>query len=170
MHAARPQPLRTSLTALALALALATTACGGDTAETAGSAETAGVVVEGEVGESPTITVPDGDPPTELVVHDLVEGDGEEVPEGAVITVHYAGVSWLNGGEEFDASFGGEPATFPLDGVIAGWTQGLPGMQVGGRRLLVIPPELGYGDAPPPGAAIQPGDTLVFVIDALEVQ
>ncbi len=132
--------------------------------------DTMGVEVGGEPGAAPQITLPDAEPPAELVVVDLVEGDGAEVPPGATVTTHYTGVSWLNGGTEFDSSFGrGEPATFPLDGVIPGWTQGIPGMRVGGRRLLIIPPDLAYGDQPPTDA-IAPGDTLVFVIDLTDVQ
>jgi peptidylprolyl isomerase len=129
-----------------------------------------GVEVSGGFGETPEITLPGGEPPTELVVVDLVEGDGEEVPVGATVTTDYAGVSWLNEGAVFDSSFErGEPATFPLSGVIPGWTQGLPGMKVGGRRLLIIPPDLAYGDAAP-SPDIAAGDTLVFVIDMVDVQ
>ena len=124
--------------------------------------------VTGEVGRIPSITLPDGPPPEGLELVDLVEGDGEEAPEGGTVTVHYSGVSWTNGGAGFDSSFGRQPLTFPLAGVIAGWQQGIPGMKVGGRRLLVIPPELGYGsNSPTP--AIAANDTLVFVVDLLRV-
>ena len=123
----------------------------------------------GEVGAAPTITLADGPPPTELQLVDLVEGDGDEAPEGATVTVHYAGVSWTNDGRGFDSSFErGQPAPFPLAGVIAGWQQGIPGMRVGGRRLLVIPPDLGYGSSSPT-PAIAPNDTLVFVVDLVRV-
>lgn len=163
-----------------LAALLALSGCGGDddvtTVETnaATSAETsmdhdmasgdaAGVEVTGATDAKPEITVPGGEPPAELVVHDLVEGEGEAVEPGATVTTHYVGVLW-DGGEQFDASWDrGEPAQFPLGGVIEGWQEGIPGMKVGGRRLLVIPPDLAYGDTPPPG--IPPGATLVFVID-----
>lgn len=127
-----------------------------------------GIQVTGDVGRSPDITLPDGAPPTELQLVDLVEGDGDEAAPGDTVTVHYAGVSWVNGGAGFDASFGRQPATFPLDRVIEGWQQGIPGMKVGGRRLLVIPPELGYGNGSPT-PLIAPGDTLVFVVDMLSV-
>jgi peptidylprolyl isomerase len=163
------RPLALRLLALLLVAALA--ACGGDDGSAASqtTADTAGVEVVGGVGETPQITVPDDEPPAELIVVDLVEGDGAEVPEGATVTTDYAGVSWLNGGAQFDSSFDrGQPATFPLSGVIPGWTQGIPGMKVGGRRLLIIPPDLAYGDAPPT-PEIAPGDTLVFVIDLVEV-
>ena len=126
----------------------------------------AGVTVEGDVGESATITVDEGLEVTELVTEDLVVGDGEEVPAGATVTVHYSGV--LLDGTEFDASFGGQPATFPLANVIPGWTEGIPGMKVGGRRLLVIPSDLAYGaEGFPP---VIPADApLVFVVDVLDV-
>lgn len=128
------------------------------------------IEVTGEVGAMPTITLPDGDPPIELQLVDVVEGDGDEAPAGATVTVHYAGVSWANDGRGFDASFGrGQPTTFPLSRVIAGWQQGIPGMRVGGRRLLVVPPDLGYG-ASSPTPAIASNDTLVFVVDLLEVR
>lgn len=128
-----------------------------------------GVTVTGAMDEKPQITVPDTEPPTELEITDLVVGDGEEVPPGATVTTHYTGVSWSTG-EEFDSSWSrGEPTSFPLDGVISGWTEGIPGMKVGGRRLLVIPPEQAYGDQSPT-PAIKPGETLVFVIDMVDTQ
>lgn len=131
---------------------------------------TADLSVEGDVGAAPTITLPDGDPPTELELIDLVQGDGDEAVDGATVTCHYAGVSWVNDGRQFDSSFDrGEPATFPLSRVIAGWQQGIPGMRVGGRRVLVVPPDLGYGNASPT-PAIAAGDTLVFVVDLVAVR
>ena len=127
------------------------------------------VAVDGELGSKPTITLPDGPPPEGLQVVDLVEGDGEQAPAGCTVTVHYVGVSWTNEGREFDASWDrGQTISFGLQQVVAGWTQGIPGMRVGGRRLLVIPPELGYGRRSPT-PAIAPDDTLVFVIDLLGV-
>ena len=127
-------------------------------------------MVTGDVGAKPTITVPSGPPPTELVIVDLVPGTGATAAAGGTVTTHYSGVSWLNAGAEFDSSYdSGQPVTFPLSNVIAGWQQGIPGMQVGGRRLLIIPPDLAYGAQPPAGAAIQPNDTLVFVIDLVAV-
>jgi len=131
--------------------------------------EAAGVQVEGDLDAKPTITLPGGEPPTELLSTDIVEGEGPEVPAGATVTTHYVGVSWSTG-REFDASWGrGQPVEFPLSRVIAGWTEGIPGMKVGGRRLLVIPSELAYGERPPPGSGINPGETLVFVIDLVSV-
>ena len=125
-----------------------------------------GISVDGEFGESAGITIPDGFEVTELVTEDLIEGDGPEAMPGATVTVHYNGV--LLDGTTFDASYGAAPATFPLDQVIPGWTEGIPGMKVGGRRLLVIPSELAYG-AEGAGSVIPPDADLVFVVDLLEV-
>jgi hypothetical protein len=125
-----------------------------------------GITVEGEVGEAATITIAEGfAAPAELLVQDLADGDGEQVPAGATVTVHYAGV--LLDGTEFDASFGAAPATFPLSGVIEGWTEGIPCAEVGGRRLLVIPAELAYGSQGAGGGLIPPDAPLVFVVDVL---
>jgi peptidylprolyl isomerase len=113
----------------------------------------------------PQITVPSGPPPTELVIEDIVVGDGAQAAPGSLVNVHYLGVDY-DTGAEFDSSWNrGESLEFPLDGLIAGWQDGIPGMKVGGRRQLVIPPELAYG---PAGAGHQlAGKTLVFVIDLL---
>ena len=128
-----------------------------------------GVEVSGAADAKPEFTIPEGEPPTELEVFDIVEGDGAEVGAGATVATHYVGKSWSTG-KQFDSSWDrGEPISFPLSGVIAGWTQGIPGMKVGGRRLLVIPPDLGYGEAGA-GADIGPGETLVFVIDLVDTK
>lgn len=120
-------------------------------------------------GSKPSVEVPGGEPPGELVTEDIVEGKGTEAKAGDVVTVHYVGVSWSTQ-EEFDSSWGtGQAATFPLDGVIPGWQQGIPGMKEGGRRRLVIPPDLAYGANPPPGSGIAPNETLVFVVDLVKV-
>ncbi|BBX23856.1 peptidyl-prolyl cis-trans isomerase [Mycolicibacter terrae] len=113
----------------------------------------------------PQITVPSGPPPTELVIEDIVVGDGAQAAPGALVNVHYLGVDY-DTGAEFDSSWNrGESLEFPLDGLIAGWQDGIPGMKVGGRRQLVIPPELAYG---PAGTGHQlAGKTLVFMIDLL---
>ena len=118
----------------------------------------------------PDVTVPETAPPTELVMTDDVEGDGAEAAAGQQVTVHYVGVSWSTG-EEFDASWNRmEPFRFPLGQgyVIQGWDQGVQGMKVGGRRTLHIPPELGYGSQGA-GGVIAPNETLIFVVDLLEV-
>ncbi|MBS9532313.1 FKBP-type peptidyl-prolyl cis-trans isomerase [Mycobacterium sp. M1] len=113
----------------------------------------------------PQVTVPTGPAPDELVIEDIVVGDGAEAVPGGVVNVHYVGVEY-DTGAEFDSSWNrGETIEFPLDGLIAGWQDGIPGMKVGGRRQLVIPPLLAYG---PAGAGHQlSGKTLVFVIDLL---
>ncbi len=109
------------------------------------------------------------DPVTELQVTDEVEGSGDEVTAGATVTAHYVGVS-ASTGTQFDASWDrGAPISFPLDGVIQGWSEGLVGMKVGGRRNLVIPAHMAYGQNPPPGAGIAPGETLVFTVDLVDV-
>ena len=115
---------------------------------------------------APAITVAtDAQPATELGVADMVVGDGAEVKAGDTLTVDYCGVG-LGGKALFDSSYTrGTPATFPLDGVIAGWQQGMLGMKVGGTRLLVIPGELAYGSTPPDGAGIEPDETLIFVVN-----
>ena len=106
---------------------------------------------------------------TELVVTDEVEGSGDEVTTGATVTAHYVGVS-ASSGAQFDASWDrGAPISFPLDGVIQGWSEGLVGMAEGGRRTLVIPAELAYGNSPPPGSGIAAGDTLVFTVDLVSI-
>jgi len=106
---------------------------------------------------------------TELVVTDEVVGTGDEVTAGATVTAHYVGVS-ASTGSQFDASWDrGAPISFPLDGVIRGWSEGLLGMRVGGRRTLVIPGDMAYGANPPPGAGIAPNETLVFTVDMVDV-
>ena len=121
--------------------------------------------------EKPEIDFPDFDPPADLEVTDLVEGDGAEATEGSTVKVHYVGVAHSTG-EEFDASWNrGQTLRFPLGTgrVIAGWDQGVQGMKVGGRRRLVIPPHLGYGDRGA-GRDIKGGETLVFVVDLVGVR
>ncbi|MEO6117308.1 MAG: FKBP-type peptidyl-prolyl cis-trans isomerase [Pseudolysinimonas sp.] len=109
-----------------------------------------------------------GDAPTELVITDLVVGDGAEATPGATVDVHYVGVDFESG-EEFDSSWGrGESIQFPLNGLVHGWQEGIPGMKVGGRRQLICPPAWAYGLAG--GGHRLSGRTLVFVIDLLGVK
>jgi peptidylprolyl isomerase len=118
--------------------------------------------------DRPEIDFPEGDPPTDLVITDLRVGDGDEAKAGATVSVHYVGVAFSTG-EEFDASYErGETLKFRLGAgqVISGWDQGVAGMKVGGRRRLVIPPQLAYGDRGA-GGVIKPGETLIFVVDLL---
>lgn len=120
--------------------------------------------------ERPEVDRPEGQPPAELQVTDISVGDGPEARAGDTVSVHYVGVSHSTG-EEFDASWNrGGPLRFALGQgrVIPGWDQGVAGMRVGGRRRLVIPPDLGYGDRGA-GGVIKPGETLVFVVDLVGV-
>jgi len=184
-----PRPLAALLAALTLAFGAA--ACGEE--RTVSPAETeseeqaaepapettaeepaapAGAVptVSKDLSKKPTIPKPEGEPPAELVKKDVVAGKGPAVKQGQTAEVQYVGASWSTGGE-FDASWDrGEPFPFQIGGgqVIQGWDQGVAGMKVGGRRVLVIPPELGYGaQGSPP--AIAPNETLVFVVDLTKI-
>ena len=118
-------------------------------------------------GEAPTIGAPTGNPPTTLVTKDIIVGTGAEALPTSTMTVHYTLMTWSNGKLIESSWTSGSPATFPLANVIIGWQQGIPGMKVGGRRLLVIPPELGYGAQG--GGPIGPNETLIFVVDAIGV-
>jgi peptidylprolyl isomerase len=115
----------------------------------------------------PEIEFYDGEAPAELVSIDIDLGDGAEALPGATVDVHYLGVD-LESGEEFDSSWSrGQSVNFPLASLIAGWQQGIPGMRVGGRRQLIVPPQLAYG---PAGSGHRlSGRTLIFVIDLLGV-
>ena len=120
--------------------------------------------------EKPIITVPDTAAPAELVIDDLVVGEGAEAVKGANVIVHYVGVAWSTG-QQFDASWDrNDPFDFRLGGgqVIAGWDEGVAGMRIGGRRQLTIPPHMGYGDRGA-GGLIKGSETLIFVVDLLNV-
>ncbi|MFD0309705.1 FKBP-type peptidyl-prolyl cis-trans isomerase [Streptomyces sp. NPDC059517] len=120
--------------------------------------------------EKPEIDFPGGEPPKDLEVKDIWEGDGPVAKAGDTVSVHYVGVAFSTG-EEFDASWNrGTPLQFKLGvgQVIAGWDQGVQGMKVGGRRQLVIPSHLAYGDRGA-GGRIGPGETLIFVCDLVGV-
>lgn len=118
--------------------------------------------------EKPEIDFQGGKAPTELQIQDVTVGDGAEAKPGASVEVHYLGVEF-DSGEEFDSSWNrGESINFPLQGLIQGWQDGIPGMKVGGRRQLVIPPHLAYG-ATGSGHPLS-GKTLIFMIDLLNVR
>jgi len=121
--------------------------------------------------EKPHVYVPPGEtPPTDLLIEDLIEGDGAEAAPGHEVEVHYVGVAWSTR-SQFDASWDrGDTFTFGLGAgqVIAGWDQGVAGMKVGGRRQITIPPHLGYGKAGA-GGVIKGGETLVFIVDLIAV-
>jgi len=116
--------------------------------------------------EKPEVDFPGGEPPADLQITDVWEGEGAVAKAGDTVEVHYVGVAYSTG-EEFDASWNrGAPLQFQLGmgQVIAGWDQGVQGMKVGGRRQLIIPPGMAYGERGA-GSAIAPGETLIFVCD-----
>lgn len=121
--------------------------------------------------DKPEIDFPGGEPPKDLEIKDIWEGDGPVAKAGDTVSVHYVGVAFSTG-EEFDASWNrGTPLQFQLGAgqVIAGWDQGVQGMKVGGRRQLTIPAHLAYGDRGAGGGRIAPGETLIFVCDLVSV-
>jgi peptidylprolyl isomerase len=122
-----------------------------------------------ETTSAPQISVTPDTLPQTLEIEDLVIGEGREATTSHTVDVHYAGVHVTNG-QEFDSSWsrGGRPTSFPLSGVIAGFRDGIAGMREGGRRVLVVPPDMGYGSrgAPP---AVGPNETLVFVVDLVRI-
>ncbi len=125
----------------------------------------------------PTVTIEDGIPEVEgeatttasgLQIIDVQVGDGDAAQAEERVCVHYTG--YLEDGTVFDSSVErGQPIEFPLTGVIQGWQEGIPGMQVGGKRRLIIPPELAYGANPPGGSGIPPNATLIFDVELLEL-
>ena len=123
------------------------------------------------MSEKPLVDSPDGPPPTDLEISDLTVGSGAEASAGDQVQVHYVGVAYSTG-DEFDASYNrGAPLDFKLGTgrVIAGWDRGVAGMRVGGRRRLVIPPHLAYGNRGA-GNVIRPNETLIFVVDLVGVR
>ena len=185
----RSLPVRLKLVILTFALLLAAgiAGCGGDNTSKAEpgatpdaaatapapSAPNVDAIVAGigkNTKKKPKIVRPEGDPPTKLVVKDIVKGTGRKAKAGDMLTMQYVGVSWSNG-EQFDASWDrSEPFRFQLGAgmVIPGWDQAMVGMRKGGRRLLIIPPDLGYGDAGA-GGAIGPNETLIFAVDLVKI-
>lgn len=119
----------------------------------------------------PDVSIPDAEPPADLVIEDIVVGEGHEAAAGNDVEVHYVGVSWSDG-EQFDASWDrGDTFTFRLGAgqVIEGWDSGVQGMRVGGQRRLTLPPHLAYGPRGA-GGVIGPNETLVFVVDLVGVR
>jgi peptidylprolyl isomerase len=176
--------MRRALAAVLAAAALVLAGCGdsdepsaGSTSTPTGTAPAATTTqpaeglptVAGAFGSKPTITLP-GDTPGPFSVTVLSEGDGPVVKAGDQLTVNYLGQTWRDG-NVFDESFGrGEPVTFPIGvgQLIPGWDEGLVGLKVGSRVLLVLPPDKGYGTGGNPQAGIQGDDTLVFVVDIVD--
>jgi peptidylprolyl isomerase len=138
----------------------------GNKEQTMASSEREYLSVSDNVGAEPTIGQPVGSAPAALVTKDIIVGTGTEVLPTSTLTVHYVLISWKTG-KVLQSSWSGEPAVFPLNGVIKGWQEGMPGMKIGGRRLLVIPPELAYG--PSGSGPIGPNETLAFVVDVVDV-
>jgi peptidylprolyl isomerase len=186
-----PPPLarrsRFALVLIAVVLTIGLAACGGDDdsaeapPETATSQPDTGTATEPSPAEiqeqlkdttkKPVMPKPTGSPPRRLVVEDIVKGKGRAAKQGDTVIVNYVGQNFSNG-EEFDASWDtGQPfpVTIGRTQVIEGWTRGLVGIRKGGRRKLTIPPELGYGpNGFPP--SIPPNETLVFIVDAVDVR
>ena len=123
-------------------------------------------VVSDVAGQAPTISKPSGTPPAELTFTDVIVGTGAEVLPTSTLTVHYTLMAWSTG-KIIESSWSGQPATFPLAQVVEGWQKGLPGSQAGGRRLLIIPPAMGYGAAG--SGPIGANETLVFSVDIIGV-
>jgi peptidylprolyl isomerase len=176
MPAVNGRKVLIGLVCAVLALTLTAAGCGDDdsTTETTAAETTTEETTESSapakgkesLTKKPQVTVPGGPPPKKLETRDLIEGSGPEAKAGDEVTVDYVGVGYESG-EEFDASWDrGEPFAFALGtgSVIKGWDQGVAGMKVGGRRELIIPPNLAYGPAGSP-PAIGPNETLIFVVD-----
>ena len=183
--------MRSKLISLTLALVLSAgiAACGEDDEPASGSgAESAATPTPTETASEsgveavvqaigkdtkskPEIPAPQGDPPPELVIRDIVKGKGPGAKAGDDLSMQYVGTSWSTG-QQFDASWdrGAQPFTFPLGAgqVIAGWDEGIVGLRKGGRRLLIIPPDKGYGPNGTPDGTIAPNETLIFVVDRVD--
>jgi peptidylprolyl isomerase len=174
------KPIRVLAPFAVLAVALA--GCGSSTAPGVEQAPSAGATQEpvtttvttpkppSPLSQKPVVTVPTGAAPTTLVKKDLITGTGKTAAAGQTVTVNYVGVLY-KGGKQFDSSWSrNQTFTTQLSNgnVIPGWVQGIPGMKVGGRRELIIPPNLAYGKAGS-GSTIPPNSTLVFVVDLLSV-
>lgn len=169
MRGRLPAILLGAVAAALLALSLA--GCGSESdSSSEGSTSDAAAAPEESTSTKPKVVVPSGSAPQELETRELVEGTGPVAKAGDAVTVQYVGVDYKTGAQ-FDASWDrGEPFTFALGAgeVIAGWDQGVAGMKVGGRRELIVPPNLGYGSEQV--GPIAPNSTLVFVVDLLAVK
>lgn len=158
---------RTLIPVLCITLALAS--CSLSKRDTGASNESTvlgAATVSGAIDVAPTVSIDTSvAPATELLTKDIVVGDGETVTADSTVVAHYVGYG-AQSGAKFDSSWdGGSPLEFPLSGVIVGWQEGLVGMHVGGRRILVVPGAMGYGSTPPEGSGILPNETLIFVVD-----
>jgi peptidylprolyl isomerase len=125
-------------------------------------------VVNGALGSAPTIVIPKDVPPATLEIKDLALGHGATVQSNSTVTVHYLLMAWKTGAI-IDSSWDrGAPSSFPLNRVIPGWQQGMPGMKIGGRRELIVPPSLGYGAMG--SGPVGPDETLIFVVDLISIK
>jgi len=166
----RPTLRTAAAVAVTALMALAPSACGKSGGNKSAGSTNSTAAGAGKAGTKPTVTVQSGPAPTTLQKQDLIVGTGAGAAAGKKVSVQYVGVSYSTG-KQFDASWDrGQPFSFTLGegDVIKGWDQGVPGMKVGGRRQLVIPPDLAYGPAGAP-PDIGPNETLVFVVDLLSV-
>jgi peptidylprolyl isomerase len=161
-----PRLIVASILALAL-VGLASLGVIGMNSSDSNTSAAAGLpTVSANANEVPQVSAPTGTPPAELTTKDIIVGTGAEVLPTSTLTVHYYLMAWSTG-KVIESSWVGQPATFPLANVVEGWQKGLPGAKVGGRRLLVLPPSMGYGAA---GAGpIGPNETLIFVVDIIGV-
>jgi peptidylprolyl isomerase len=170
--------VKTLMLTITVCAGLAIAGCGSSSDSSTGTSESTATTTsestsaEATGGEKakPKVTVPKGAPPKKLEIKEIEEGSGAEAKSGDEVTVQYVGVDYKNG-KEFDSSWSRNeplPLTLGAGRVIPGWEQGIEGMKVGGRRELIIPPELAYGETGYP-PSIAPNETLVFVIDLLEV-
>ena len=125
--------------------------------------------VSGSLGSAPTIGAPTGMAPTTLESKDLFVGTGATATPSSTVTAHYALMTWSTGKIISSTWSKNQPGTFSLAQVIPGWQQGIPGMRVGGRRVLVIPPSLGYGETGSQSGTIGPNETLIFVVDLISI-
>lgn len=162
--------MRGVLLTIVLCLALALAGCGGSD-DSSGSAETSADAPAESINKKPVVEAPSGPPPKELETIDLIEGTGKEAKAGDNVTVQYVLVDYASGKEIESSWERNEPFPFTLgsSSVIPGWEQGVEGMKAGGRRELIIPPELAYGAAGSP-PTIKPNATLIFVVDMVEVE
>lgn len=177
-------PLRRAVAATIAVSALIAAGCGGDdegsaepppqTTPPAFETQPAPAPEEGgdltDTSTKPVVDVPEGPPPEKLKTEDIVKGDGKAAKAGDTLTMQYVGVSYSTG-EEFDSSWdSGQPFVFELGAgeVIEGWDEGLEGMREGGRRQLIIPPDMAYGATGQP-PVIGPDETLIFVVDLIEI-
>ncbi len=167
-----PMKNRRQILAVILAMAMVALAFGGmymnssDSTQTGSTGNVSLPTVSANAGEVPTVSAPTGAAPTELTTKDIIVGTGAEVLPTSTLTVHYYLMTWSDG-KVIETSWVGQPATFPLAQVVEGWQKGLPVAKVGGRRLLVLPPAMGYGASG--SGPIGPNETLIFVVDILGV-